>query len=942
MTPSQSPWTRRALSAALVLTFTTSVVSAAVTYSDAVLADQPVAYWRFNDGLTVPVPDLAANLGSLGAAATGSYNGANHPAPGALGKGTDTAASVSGGTHVGIPFQESLNPNGPFTAEGWFKPGTVITDPAVLTCAMSSGDFLAPRAGWLIYQGSGGFNFRLYNQNGLNTSASVTGGGPLSLNTWYHVVAVYDGAEAILYVNGEEVGRQAVSGYVAGLAGSFVVGMRADNGFGWNGTADEVAFYGAALTPEQISNHYANGLSDAPLKEYSETVLADAPLGYWRLNEGAFTPPVAANAGSLAAVGQGAYRGGAINSTEAPKEPAFIGFEPGNTSLGLDGINSYVSTVQGLLNGKRSYTVSGWIRRGADQLARTGLWGQNDLMEFGYIDNTTIQAYTDGALDLRPGPFANDEWGHLAVVSDGSSISIYANGVLALSRTHSTPADNSFFFNIGGGGVFDGGGNFFIGQIDEVAVYDKALSAFQICNQYAAAVAKAPEVAGEMVPVTVFAGTKVQVSSVICGSPSFSYQWYRSNGSLVAGANGAALVIPNAQVSDSGDYFVRVSNDYGTVDSELVTVTVEPASLPLLEPLAASLTRYAGTKAVLAVTASGTPPFTYQWQRNNADIPGATSARLTLDELTTAAAGDYRVIVKNPVGDTASSVSVLTVKVPVVGSYEATVVATRPSAYWRLGESDGPTAFDYAGGFDGIYTSVTFGSTGSIAGDSDTAVDFNGNDSSVTTPASLNALSAFTLTGWIRRGGTQAARTGLFGQNDLIEFGFIDDTTLEAYFSSGDSIDITSPVADETWAFVALRGTSTGASLFVDGQALGRVDGNFSSYGSTSFGFNIGGGGIFDGTGNTFSGGIDEVTIHDRALGDDELCRLYLSGTGAPLVLTVAATESGYALTWPCGVLQSASSLNLDGTASWTDVPAATSPFSLAGLTGQKFYRVRY
>ena len=941
MTASQYSRCIYGLSAAFLLTITPSTGSAAAGYADAVLADQPIAYWRFNDGLTAPSPDSAANLGSLGVAAAGSYNGAIHPIPGALGKGNDTAASTISGTHVGVPFQSALNPNGAFTAEGWFKPGVVFTD-GTLTCAMSSGDFASPRAGWLIYQGSGGFNFRLYNQNGLNTSANVTGGGPLSLGTWYHVVAVYDGSEAILYVNGEEVARVVASGYVAGLAGPFVVGMRADNSFGWNGSADEIAFYGSALTPEQISAHYANGVSATPVKEYAQTILDDGPLGYWRLNEGVFTPPVAANAGSLGTVAQGAYRGGITNSTEAPKEPAFIGFEPGNTSLELDGVDNYVSTVRGLLNGKRSYTISGWVRRGADQAARTGLWGQNDLMEFGYIDNNTVQAYTDGALDLRPGPLANEEWGHLAVVSDGTSILIYVNGALTVQRSHAIPADNTFFFNIGGGGVFDGGGNFFVGQIDEVAVYDRALSAAQICNQYAAAVPKAPEVAGTMEPVTVFSGTTVRVPSVICGSPSLTYQWYRSSGAVVEGATASALIIPNAQVSDSGDYYVRVSNDYGTVDSDPVTVTVQAASAPLLEPLPASVTRYSGVKATIAVTASGTPPFSYQWQRDGQDIAGAIGASLTLDGLTPAMAGVYRVKVKNPVGETTSSEALLQVKVPAAGSYEAAVVSTRPKAYWRLNEAEGPTAYDFAGGFDGTYAGVTFGVSGGLVGDADTAVDFNGSDSAVTTPASLNGLSAFTLTGWIRRGGGQAARTGLFGQNDLIEFGFISDQTLEVYFSTGDSIDIASPIPDETWSFVAVRGDGRGADLLVNGQVLGRVDGAFSNYGSTSFGFNIGGGGIFDGTGNTFLGGIDEVAIHDRSLGDDELCRLYLSGTAGTVLLSVSSTEAGNVLTWPCGILQSTSSFNLDGTASWTDVAGAVSPFSLAGLTGQKFFRVRY
>src|SRR5262249_23668358 len=43
----------------------------AAGYAGAVIADGPVAYWRFND-----TPPTAVNAGSLGAAANGTYPGA--------------------------------------------------------------------------------------------------------------------------------------------------------------------------------------------------------------------------------------------------------------------------------------------------------------------------------------------------------------------------------------------------------------------------------------------------------------------------------------------------------------------------------------------------------------------------------------------------------------------------------------------------------------------------------------------------------------------------------------------------------------------------------------------------------------------------------------------------------------------------------------------------
>jgi len=71
-----------------------------------------------------------------------------------------------------------------------------------LTCAISSGQFAAPRSGWLIYQSETGWNLRMYNKNGTSTSVNITGGTAPVSGMWYHVVAVYDGATAKLFVNG--------------------------------------------------------------------------------------------------------------------------------------------------------------------------------------------------------------------------------------------------------------------------------------------------------------------------------------------------------------------------------------------------------------------------------------------------------------------------------------------------------------------------------------------------------------------------------------------------------------------------------------------------------------------------------------------------------------------------------------------------------------------
>jgi hypothetical protein len=220
---------------------------------------------------------------------------------------------------------------------------------------------------------------------------------------------------------------------------------------------------------------------------YAEAVLADGPIAYWRFND---ATPVATNSGSLGAAANGTYYGNAAPGALAPRPPAFIGLETNNTALQLDGAGDFVSTIAGLLSGRSVFTVSGWFRRNTDQPNRTGLWGQNDLIEIGYITNDTIQVWTKDfyVVDISPNPFPNGQWAHLAIVSDASPLlSVYTNGQLAASIAHSLPGLNSLPFDIGSDSVF-GSGSFFNGQIDEVAVFDQALSAEKIVSHYNAAV----------------------------------------------------------------------------------------------------------------------------------------------------------------------------------------------------------------------------------------------------------------------------------------------------------------------------------------------------------------------------------------------------------------------------------------------------------------------
>jgi len=83
-------------------------------------------------------------------------------------------------------------------------------------------------------------------------------------------------------------------------------------------------------------------------------------------------------------------------------------------------------------------------------------------------------------------------WYHVVATYDGTMMRIYVNGVLDGSRTapESGPAGTIAYASDGHGvgiGAAFAGGPVFGGKIDEVAVYDKALSAARVADHYAAA-----------------------------------------------------------------------------------------------------------------------------------------------------------------------------------------------------------------------------------------------------------------------------------------------------------------------------------------------------------------------------------------------------------------------------------------------------------------------
>jgi hypothetical protein len=223
--------------------------------------------------------------------------------------------------------------------------------------------------------------------------------------------------------------------------------------------------------------------------------------------------------------------------------------------------------------------------------------------------------------------------------------------------------------------------------------------------------ASPPAITSQPANQTVGIGQTATFSVTATGAAPLNYQW-RRNGADIAGANAASYTTPAVASGDNGALFsVTVGNSLGTVTSDNAVLTIGVPPSITLQP--AHQTVNVGAPANFAVTATGTAPLSYQWRRNGADIPGATSASYAI--ATTVAADDgaqFAVLISNPAGSVLSSTVLLTVNVPPrivtqpvaqtvnggqTATFSLTATGTRLSYGWRkdgsliIGAPNAPT-----------------------------------------------------------------------------------------------------------------------------------------------------------------------------------------------------------------------------------------------------------
>jgi hypothetical protein len=133
---------------------------------------------------------------------------------------------------------------------------------------------------------------------------------------------------------------------------------------------------------------------------------------------------------------------------------------------------------------------------------------------------------------------------------------------------------------------------------------------------------------------TIVSGTTAALSVTAEGPGTLAYQWYQGSApdtaEPISGATNPTYTTDPLTVDTP--FWVRVSNEYDNADSYTATIWMNVPPQITVQPTNQTVAQ--GKSAILTVTASGTPPLTYQWYAGDSGdtsnpINGATQSAFT-------------------------------------------------------------------------------------------------------------------------------------------------------------------------------------------------------------------------------------------------------------------------------------------------------------------------
>ena len=238
---------------------------------------------------------------------------------------------------------------------------------------------------------------------------------------------------------------------------------------------------------------------------YSGVVSATAGLvGYWRLGESSGT--VACD--STANHDNGTYLGGVTLGV-----PGAIAADP-DTAVSLDGSSGQVSVpASSSLNVGDTFTIEAWVKRGTSKSGSNEVIASKQegslVLMFNEADQLTLRRSTYGNIaTANVATTDTASWHYVVATKNGASVHLYLDGTdVTGTVANQTMTNNTEPLAIGQ----SSGSAYIKGTLDEVALYNTALTPTQITQHYEAGKPMTSPMPGELTalsPATVAAQTQ--------------------------------------------------------------------------------------------------------------------------------------------------------------------------------------------------------------------------------------------------------------------------------------------------------------------------------------------------------------------------------------------------------------------------------------------------
>ena len=437
----------RALSAALCVLASVALIAAAVPDPAQAAEPPPIAAYSFDENEGTVAHDASGNghEGTIEGPAwtTGKY-------------GSALEFDAEAGDIVTIPDSEDLRFED-FTLEAWVRPSEEREKaPAIAKTSSSERGYMLYASGEAIGHPQGETTQHEWTED------YAYGAAKLPLNAWTHLVVTDDGSQIKLYVNGELVDSRSASEVKAGKGPLQIGGNEswASSEY-FDGKIDEVRLYDRALSEGEVKADRKTPIEAAP---------SEGPIAAYSFDE---------NEGTVAHDASGNGHEGTIEG------PAWTTGKYGS-ALEFDAEAGDIVTIPDSEDLRfEDFTLEAWVRP-SEEREKAPAIAKTSSSERGYMlyasgeaighpqGETTQHEWTeDYAYGAAKLPL--NAWTHLVVTDDGSQIKLYVNGELVDSRSASEVKAGKGPLQIGGNESW-ASAEYFDGKIDEVRLYDRALS----------------------------------------------------------------------------------------------------------------------------------------------------------------------------------------------------------------------------------------------------------------------------------------------------------------------------------------------------------------------------------------------------------------------------------------------------------------------------------